>query len=84
MPFSAQRVARIVTIPKRAKPPSNGCSVPLNSWPTTPPSSAPPVVETKPVIAVAVPARWPIGSRLIAVKFVAMTAKNISSTENMR
>lgn len=29
-PFSAQRVARIVTAPKAAKPPNSGCTVPLN------------------------------------------------------
>lgn len=29
-PFSAQRVARIVTAPKAAKPPKRGCTVPLN------------------------------------------------------
>src|SRR5690606_11004434 len=70
LPFSAQRIAAIVTAPNTANPANSGCTVPLNICPTAPPINAPPVVETKPVTAVAVPARWPIGSRLIAVKLV--------------
>lgn len=81
--FSAQRVAAIVTMPKNAKPPKRGCTVPLNIWPTRPPRMAPAVVETKPVMAVAVPARLPIGSRLMAVKLVAITANIISTIVKM-